>query len=205
MDKELQKKFPLQRSESEFRKSELTDEHGQYKVTYDFILVLRKLADTSSNHPNTNFEGRLMMNFLYYPKTQNDLFLNFYGEVEEVKINNQAVTTNYKDRRIYLDHIRLKKNENNEVIILFSVKYERGGVGLHHFIDPIDQQEYLYTQFEPYECHLAVPVFDQPDIKATFSLTLVGPQEWVLLSNEKQKWVKPLHEEYISTLKLKII
>jgi aminopeptidase N len=196
MDKETQKKFPLQRSEAEFRKSELTDEHGQYKVTYDLILVLRKLADTSSNHPNTNFEGRLMMNFLYHGKTQNDLFLNFNGEVKEVRINDQVVTTNYKERRIYIDHTKLRNHENNEVIILFSAKYERGGVGLHHFVDPMDQREYLYTQFEPYECHLVFPVFDQPDIKATLSLTLVGPDEWVLLGNEHEKWAKSLNEEY---------
>jgi aminopeptidase N len=52
----------------------------------------------------------------------------------------------------------------------------------------MDKKEYLYTQFEPYECHLVFPVFDQPDIKAKLSLTLIGPEEWILLSNEYETW-----------------
>jgi aminopeptidase N len=202
-NKETQKKFPLQRSEAEFRKSELSDDKGNYKVTYDLILVLRKMADKSETHPNTNLEGRLCLNFLYHGKTEQDLFLNFYGEVDSVKINGEKAATNYKERRVYLDHTKLKKGENNEVVILFSAKYDKGGVGLHHFTDPIDQREYLYTQFEPYECHLVFPVFDQPDIKATLAITLVGPDDWELLSNEHEQWVKNLHEDCSKTPEIK--
>jgi aminopeptidase N len=196
MEKEIQKKLPLQRSEAEIRKNDLTNEHGQYHIIYDLILVLRKKADNSTSHPNSDFEGRILINFLYHGKSQNDLFLNFIGEVHQVRINDNIVQTNYKDSRVYLDHSKLKNAEKNEVVILFSAKYQRTGVGLHHFIDPIDSKEYLYTQFESFHCNKVFPVFDQPDIKATLSLTLVGPEDWLLLSNESEKWIKTLNEEY---------
>ena len=45
--------------------------------------------------------------------------------------------------------------------------YDHTGDGFHQFKDPEDGEEYLYSNFEPYEAHRLFPCFDQPDIKAT--------------------------------------
>lgn len=43
--------------------------------------------------------------------------------------------------------------------------------------------EYLYTLFVPDRARTAFPLFDQPDLKATFELSLVLPPGWVAMSN----------------------
>jgi aminopeptidase N len=54
---------------------------------------------------------------------------------------------------------------------------------MHRFADPTDGKVYLHTQFEPYDAHRVFACFDQPDIKATFTLTVTAPEEWTVVSN----------------------
>jgi aminopeptidase N len=43
--------------------------------------------------------------------------------------------------------------------------------------------DFLYALFVPARAHLALPVFDQPNLKARWSLTLTAPAKWQLVSN----------------------
>jgi aminopeptidase N len=43
--------------------------------------------------------------------------------------------------------------------------------------------DFLYTLFVPARAHLAFPCFDQPDLKAKFSLELVVPRGWEAVTN----------------------
>jgi aminopeptidase N len=61
--------------------------------------------------------------------------------------------------------------------------YTHEGRGLHRFVDPADDLVYLHSQFEPFDAHLVYACFDQPDLKATFSLTVDAPAGWVVVSN----------------------
>jgi aminopeptidase N len=42
---------------------------------------------------------------------------------------------------------------------------------------------FMYTLFVPARAHLAFPCFDQPDLKARFTLTLTMPAKWKAVSN----------------------
>ena len=44
-------------------------------------------------------------------------------------------------------------------------------------------QEYLYTLFVPARAHLAFPCFDQPDLKARYTLSLQIPATWEAVAN----------------------
>lgn len=61
--------------------------------------------------------------------------------------------------------------------------YDTGGDGVFRFIDPEDQAEYIYTNFEPYEAHRMAPLFDQPDIKGKLSLIVAAPAAWRVFGN----------------------
>jgi aminopeptidase N len=43
--------------------------------------------------------------------------------------------------------------------------------------------DFLYALFVPARAHLAIPVFDQPNLKARWSLQLRGPAKWQMVSN----------------------
>jgi aminopeptidase N len=73
--------------------------------------------------------------------------------------------------------------DHNELRIVADCAYQHTGVGLHRFVDPIDEQVYLYTQFEAFEAHRVYACFDQPDLKAVFSLRVHAPAGWVVVSN----------------------
>jgi len=62
-------------------------------------------------------------------------------------------------------------------------RYSRTGEGLHRLVDPADQRVYLYSQFEPADARRMYACFEQPDLKATFAITVITPDGWVAVSN----------------------
>ena len=61
--------------------------------------------------------------------------------------------------------------------------YSHSGEGLHRFVDPADDEIYLYTQFETGDARRMYACFDQPDQKATFSISTITPKHWEVISN----------------------
>ena len=76
---------------------------------------------------------------------------------------------------------------------MFSHGYNHDQYGFRRHTDS-DGSEYLYTNFEPYAAHRLFPCFDQPDIKATYALTVDAPDEWTIVSNtdETEHFALPL-------------
>jgi aminopeptidase N len=72
---------------------------------------------------------------------------------------------------------------DNEIVVVAEHAYEHTGVGLHRFVDPVDDAVYLHTQFEPFDAHRVFPCFDQPDLKATFTFEVEAPAGWEVVSN----------------------
>ena len=71
----------------------------------------------------------------------------------------------------------------NELIVDAHFSYMNTGEGLHRFVDPIDDEVYLYSQFEVPDARRVFPVFEQPDIKSPYSFTVVAPEKWTVVSN----------------------
>ena len=196
-EKEGDKKVPLTQKEAEIRKLLVSDNEGKYSITYDLILVIRKLDKIKDEIHD--FEGFLDLNLTYFPKSEikDGLFLNFVGEIHSLEINDKKITNISFDKyRLNLDLSLLKEGENN-IKILFSGDYNHNGVGLHHCIDPSDKKEYLYTQMEPYDCHRLLPCFDQPDIKAILKLKVIAPKEWRVLANAYEKSISDFKSKEI--------
>jgi aminopeptidase N len=82
----------------------------------------------------------------------------------------------------------------NELRVVADCGYMHTGEGMHRFVDPVDGEVYLYTQFESNEAHRVYPCFDQPDLKAVFELTVDAPEAWTVLSNEPVTSVEPMRE-----------
>ena len=71
----------------------------------------------------------------------------------------------------------------NELFLEIEANYSNTGEGLHRFVDPADNEVYLYTQFETGDARQMYACFDQPDQKATFTISAITPKHWEVISN----------------------
>ncbi|SFS94381.1 aminopeptidase N [Saccharopolyspora flava] len=71
----------------------------------------------------------------------------------------------------------------NELVVHADCAYTNTGEGLHRFIDPVDGAVYLYSQFETADAKRMFTCFDQPDLKATYQITVDAPADWKVISN----------------------
>ncbi|MFI1849041.1 aminopeptidase N [Streptomyces sp. NPDC020480] len=86
----------------------------------------------------------------------------------------------FADSRIALTGLQ---EGRNELRVVADCAYTNTGEGLHRFVDPVDQQAYLYTQFEVPDARRVFANFEQPDLKATFQFTVTAPEGWTVISN----------------------
>ncbi|MFI9308387.1 aminopeptidase N [Streptomyces triculaminicus] len=102
--------------------------------------------------------------------------------VHEVVLNGTALDAGevFRDSRIALPGLVPGRNE---LKVVADCAYTNTGEGLHRFVDPVDQQAYLYTQFEVPDARRVFASFEQPDLKATFQFTVKAPEGWTVISN----------------------
>ena len=97
-----------------------------------------------------------------------------------IELNGEILPTeNFSDHRIELPKLK----QSNELVIEGTFAYTNSGEGLHKFVDPVDGETYLYSQFEVPDSRRVFAVFEQPDLKATFQFTISAPDHWVITSN----------------------
>src|SRR6478735_4549442 len=104
--------------------------------------------------------------------------------VHEVTLNGRALDVDavVADSRIALTDLA----ESNELVVVADAAYMNTGEGLHRFVDPVDDEVYLYSQFEVADSRRVFAVFEQPDLKATFAFTVIAPAHWTVVSNYPQ-------------------
>ncbi|MFN0148031.1 MAG: M1 family metallopeptidase, partial [Dehalococcoidia bacterium] len=120
-----------------------------------------------------------------------DTFLCHRGKtIERFEVNGTAVAPDWNGYRLVLPGPALRRGPNT-VRVVYENEYDHSGDGFHQFIDPEDSQEYLYTNFEPYEAHRLFPCFDQPDIKATYTLEVTAPAAWEVIHNSRELSAEP--------------
>jgi len=102
-------------------------------------------------------------------------------EVNSVVLNGTPldVSSVVKGARIELPNLEAM----NTAVISAQGKFMNTGEGLHRFVDPVDNETYLYTQFESADARRMYACFEQPDLKATFTLTVTAPEHWKVISN----------------------
>jgi aminopeptidase N len=71
----------------------------------------------------------------------------------------------------------------NVLVVDADCLYSNTGEGLHRFVDPVDDAVYLYSQFETADAKRMFACFDQPDLKATFDVSVTAPADWQVISN----------------------
>ncbi|MFE4971488.1 aminopeptidase N [Kitasatospora sp. NPDC056651] len=100
--------------------------------------------------------------------------------VEEITLNGERLDpASFVDSRIPLPGLAAE----NELRVVATCEYTNTGEGLHRFVDPVDGETYLYSQFEVPDARRVFANFEQPDLKAAFTFTVTAPTGWVVVSN----------------------
>ena len=111
-------------------------------------------------------------------------FVDLIAEsVQEIELNGELLAdpaSRFDGARVQLP--ALAEGENS-LRILATGRYMNTGEGLHRFVDPVDDEVYLYTQFEVSDARRMFACFEQPDLKATYALNVTAPAHWRVISN----------------------
>ena len=110
------------------------------------------------------------------------------AKVISAKLNGTDFDPKFDGETIYLPAIAAE----NVLEIEHDGVYSNSGEGLHRFVDPADDEVYLYTQFETGDARRMYACFDQPDQKATFTISTITPKHWEVISNYSVETTKEL-------------
>ncbi|MDO6445507.1 aminopeptidase N [Colwellia sp. 1_MG-2023] len=147
-------------------------------VTYNLQVTL--------DNKTESFSGVTDLSFDLVANNQNDLTIDFeMGSVNSVKVNGKPVSFTYEKWFITVPAAELAEGKNT-VTVDYQRPYATDGSGLHRFVDPENGEVYLYTDFEPYDANRLFPHFDQPDLKAKYTMQVTAPSHWKVITSVRE-------------------
>ena len=111
-------------------------------------------------------------------------------KVTSVAVNGLLVDVDHRAEHLIIPQTSLKAGENT-----VEIEFIAGDTSLNR------SPEYLYTLFVPDRARTAFPLFDQPNLKATYDLTLDLPASWQALANGPLEAVAEEGDRRIHTFK----
>ena len=152
--------------------------HRKNQVTsidYDLSLILDAKRDY--------FQGKSTIRFEMAVGNRSPLTVDFdSGTINAILVNDKPVKWEYNQWFITLAP-QLFKDGNNRIEIEYSRPYAKDGFGLHRFKEEKTENVYVYTHFEPYKAHRLFPHFDQPNLRATYTIDVVAPSDWSVITS----------------------
>ncbi len=106
------------------------------------------------------------------------------GSARNLRVNGNSESLRQAKGHILISPAHLRSGANT-VELNFDSSIAEANRAVTRFIDNQDGNEYLYTLFVPMDASLAFPCFDQPDLKARFTLSVTKPNNWTVISNGK--------------------
>ncbi|QYF95242.1 aminopeptidase N [Massilia sp. PAMC28688] len=127
------------------------------------------------------------------------------ANITALQVNGKRVVPRYNGHFITLAPAQLKKGRN-VVMVDYDLAHSNNGEGMHRMVDPADGRVYTYSQFGPAAAQQAFASFDQPDLKATFTLAVTAPADWQVISTAPHRTVtatdKGMRWQFATTRKL---
>jgi aminopeptidase N len=136
-----------------------------------------------------SFAGDMLINFTLANNNKMPVTVDFDGgEILSVVLNGKTIPWKYNNWFISFAPELFVAGKNN-LQIRYTRNYATAGDGLHRYKDKETAKVYLYSNFEPFNAHKMFPHFDQPDIKATYTLDVIVPQTWQVISTTRETQV----------------
>ncbi|WP_420151361.1 M1 family metallopeptidase, partial [Spirosoma sp.] len=108
-------------------------------------------------------------------KNKSSLQLDFKEErahIQKVSVNNADIPITFESEHLIISTAFLKPGTNT-----ISIQFMAGNLSLNR------NDDYLYTLLVPDRARTVFPCFDQPDLKATFQVSLTIPAAWQSMTN----------------------
>ena len=157
----------------------LTREEARERAAH--LAVSSYHVDLDFSVPGETFASTTRVQFTS-SRPGSDTFIDLVApQVRRVVLNGREL-----DPAEVADGVRVRLRglaAENELLVEACGAYMRTGEGLHRFVDPVDQGVYLYTHFETADARRVFAVFDQPDLKASFTFRVTAPASWQVVSN----------------------
>ncbi|MFW9043139.1 aminopeptidase N [Corynebacterium striatum] len=129
----------------------------------------------------THFISTAVVSF--HVKQAGSTFIDLRGEeLLELRLNGAPLPTNAYEAKFGVPLSGLQVADY-ELKVVAKIPYSHTSEGLHRFVDPADEKVYLYTQFETADAKRVFACFDQPNMKATYSLAFDAPADWTVITN----------------------
>ena len=139
-------------------------------IHYQLAFTLQEHASEVAGTETLNFES----------KTAGDLPIDYRdGTLQSATLNGQPIPTNLENGHLNLPAVAGR----NTLIIAFTSNAAPAGKSITRYEDKDDGSEYIYTLFVPMDASMAFPCFDQPDLKAKFTLEVNHPANWTVIAN----------------------
>ena len=133
-----------------------------------------RLALAIPGEQDEDIDGTVAISFTLSDDSER-LQLDFREDADhlhEVISNGETIPIDFRDEHVLIPPDSLRTGSN-----LIEIEFTAGSTSLNR------NPEYLYTLFVPDRARTAFPLFDQPDLKATYELTLEVPAGWTAMSN----------------------
>ncbi|MGV0716997.1 aminopeptidase N [Mycolicibacterium sp. XJ662] len=149
-------------------------------VTVDSYRIVLDVTDGDGNPGERTFRSTTTVEFDALPGA--DTYIDLAADaVHRATLNDRPIDVSGYDESTGIPLTGLAKH--NVLVVDADCRYSNTGEGLHRFVDPVDDEVYLYSQFETADAKRMFACFDQPDLKATFDITVTAPSHWEVVSN----------------------
>jgi len=132
--------------------------------------------------------GNVTINF-QLKQNDDDLQIDFREAAENLKslkVNEETVPLRHENEHLIVPASSLRSGDNQ-----VEIEFVAGDISLNR------NPDYLYTLFVPDRARSAFPVFDQPNLKARYQLTLDVPASWRAVANAPLKNKEQKDERHI--------
>jgi aminopeptidase N len=155
-------------------------------LRYRLSFALKEHASSVTGTETVTFES----------KSAGDLPIDYRdGALLSATLNGHAIPTDQENGHLTLPVIA----GQNTLKLAFTSNAAPAGKAITRYQDKDDGSEYDYTLFVPMDASMAFPCFDQPDLKARFTLDLDHPASWSVIGNTASINVTSTHARFAET------
>ena len=152
-------------------------------VRYDLTFALKEHAATVDGVATIEFDSR----------SAGDLLIDYRdGQLRSATLNGQPISSQLDQGHLHLP----VRSGRNILKVTFRSNTASAGKAITRYEDKDDGSEYYYTLFVPMDASMAFPCFDQPDLKAQFTLAVEHPAGWAVIANTAPHPVDATHTRF---------